>query len=145
MNTDKVKPTKVTMEDVELADEIVRVTAIKELVSNFTADLAGAFVDLIAIAEGANPVATYKAVGETESKVMLDTQILQSNLLEVLGRVDVEDAHELADPESGIGTNIKDANELDAALAAIADVDSEDRFSSRLTNSESLDIPLEES
>ncbi len=93
-----IKPTKVTKEDLELADEISRVTAIKELVASYLEELVMEFQTLESISETANPVATYKAVLSSRDALLESAHILQAQLLPVLGEIDGEDAMELSDP-----------------------------------------------
>jgi hypothetical protein len=85
---DKIKPTKVTKEDVELADEISHVVTIKGLVSAFTSYVEAEFEDLIYSAETGNPVKVYKHLLASQTILLTEAQSLQRKLLEVLGLED---------------------------------------------------------
>lgn len=94
-----IKPTKVTKDDLELADEISRVTTIKSILDGFTEAMTVHFDDLRAIAETSNPVQTYLAIVDKQDVLVTAAQYVQAQLLEILGQVDGDVAHELAAPQ----------------------------------------------
>lgn len=113
----KTKPTKVTIEDVELANEISQVTTIKELLTKFSGETKEIFEALIVLAEKANPVHTYQSITGAQVIVNHRIQVLQADLITSLSQIDEEEAHELSDPESSINIDLVDADQLDAEMA----------------------------
>lgn len=109
--TASIKPTKVTKEDIELADEISLVTAIKEAVNTFGQALHEEFNALEEVSSSGNAVAAYKQILSSYEFLSNCLNDLQANLLVGLGDIEPEDAKELSDP-----TVIATAGTMDAAL-----------------------------
>jgi hypothetical protein len=108
-----VKPTKVTLDDIDLANEISVVTTIKSLLDDFRDTMNGHFCGILDQAESTNnPVALYLAIQYSSETLGTEVQNLQVKLLEALGQVNEEDAHVLADPDSGPLTSILNASEF---------------------------------
>jgi hypothetical protein len=107
----RLKPTKVSKEDLELADEISRVTTIKELVADFILCLDKSFGELQDGAEKDNPVIVYKNIVAARQELIGSAQLLQAQLLTTLGELDGEDALGLSNPEVA-----QTAGTMDAAL-----------------------------
>jgi hypothetical protein len=115
----KQKPTKVTKDDIELAQELERITTIKGLLDDFRVELKGAFESLAEVAHtGNNPVTTYLEIFNTQDALESSLQFLQAQLLQELGQVDEEDAHALAEPQTEDieSASLPEAPEIDEAL-----------------------------
>jgi hypothetical protein len=106
-----IKPTKVTKEDIELADEISLVTSIKDAVGHLTAQLENEFALIEGEAESGTPVATYKQILSSRAVLREAVNALAAGLLVGLGDIEPADAKELSDPEVA-----KTAGTMDAAL-----------------------------
>lgn len=114
-----MKPTKVTLDDIDLANEISVVTTIKSLLDEFRDTMDEHFNGLLGQAEDTNnPVALYLAIRYSGDTLAEAAQNLQAKLLETLGQMDDEDAHILADPEAEAETtvNVFKAEEIDETL-----------------------------
>jgi hypothetical protein len=92
----KQKPTKVTKEDIELAEELSRITTIKSLLDNFGETVGSIFSELTITAEQSNPVVTYLNVLNAHDAIQTSLQLVQVELLHILGEIGEEDAHVLA-------------------------------------------------
>jgi hypothetical protein len=106
-----MKPAKVSKEDMELADEIGLVTAIKEAVEIFSAALTDEFFAMEAAANTGHPVAVYKQILAARQKLAEGLTELQATLLVRLGDIEPEDAQELSSPDAA-----QTAGTMDAAL-----------------------------
>ncbi len=111
----------------ELAEEISRVTTIKELLSNFIGGFTLELDAIIILSEEANPVRTYQALVGVQDFFTQEAETLQAKLLEVLGQVGETDSE--AEPAPIVGSIVADA--LDGNLEADEPLSSHD---------ESLDI-----
>lgn len=109
--TASIKPTKVTKEDIELADEISLVNAIKEAVNTFGQALHEEFGTMEEVSSSGNAVAAYKQILSSYEFLSNSLNDLGANLLVGLGEIDPEDAKELSDP-----TVAEIAGTMDAAL-----------------------------
>jgi hypothetical protein len=117
-----MKPTKVTLDDIELANEISVVTTIKSLLDEFRAVLDEHFNALLDQAESSNnPVALYNSIRFSGDALGESAQNLQAKLLETLGQMDDEDAHAVADPEAEISVNVFKSEEIDETLTSKED------------------------
>jgi hypothetical protein len=92
----KQKPTKVTKDDIELAEELSRITTIKSLLDTFSDFLTHQFAEIIETSYQGNSVATHFTICDKREEIEDAAQLLQAELLSVLGEIDEEDAHELA-------------------------------------------------
>lgn len=91
-----MKPTKVTKDDIELADELSRITTIKGLLERFSSILTQSFADLSDTSFYGNPVATHIAIQDKWDTLEGQLQLLAAALLEELGQVEEADAREIA-------------------------------------------------
>lgn len=154
--TASIKPTKVTLEDIELADEISLVASIKEAVGTFITLFDEEFNGLETIADSGNAVAVYKQIISAREALRENVNFLQARLLVGLGDIEPEDAKELSDPAAA-----QTAGTMDAALADpadvtradndpyhidkyLTDVDEPSGEPNHLSNTESLDIEIHE-
>jgi hypothetical protein len=103
----KPKPTKVTKEDIELADELGRVGTIKSLLDAFGAMLTEQFAGLADVSYRGNPVATHYAILDAQDVLETASVTLQAELLRTLCQVEegdvevltgVDDIVEIGDP-----------------------------------------------
>jgi hypothetical protein len=120
----KQKPTKVTIDDIELAEELSRITTIKGLLEGFSSVLTEHFAELSDVSFRGNPVATHFSIQDKWDVLETSLQFLQADLLKELGQVEEEDAHTLADPLIDVEESIPtDVPEMDTVLGKPDDDD----------------------
>lgn len=93
----KTKPTKVTKDDIELADELSRITTIKSYLDDFSAHLSAQFAELVSRSYQGNAVATHFEILDKQDALETGVTLLQTDLLRVLGEVEQADAEFIAE------------------------------------------------
>jgi len=94
------KLTKVTKDDLDLADEISLVTTIKSHLDEFSQVLLDEFEQLTHIATASNPVETYLSILNIQDVLLTSFHNIGAKLIETLGQMDAEDAHQLVNPDT---------------------------------------------